>query len=136
VSQNVPDHLLLPLGLVTNVDRSDRPWGRPLAAGEFGPDESIGADLDTRSMLRLWLQDNSAYKIARRAECWEPCFYQEPVDGEVKCRLLFQLCWSREQLIRRACAAFDLWVESGCKLEDETNDDGSSETGTEEGSLD
>lgn len=34
-----------------------------------------------------------------------------PVLGE------FRPCLTREELLRRACAAFDRWVEEGCELE-------------------
>ena len=132
MSQEVPDHLLDPLGLTVPVDRSDRPWGRPLLPGEFGPDETIAQDLGPRSLLRMVAQDQAAAAIAADHRCWEPCFYQlrlrdsgligdwttgerreirvRPESEEVRCRLLGGLCHVHEaNLVKLSVAYFGGW---------------------------
>ena len=136
MSQNVPEHLIVPLGLDYHGDSSDRPWGRPLGPGEFGPDAGIGAELGNRSLLRLWLADNETHKTALRHECWMPCFYQSTVhipgaigdwsrgerreiriredSDEVQCRLLGGLCHVHEKnLALVSVAYFERWGNDG-----------------------
>jgi hypothetical protein len=142
---DVPDHLVSALGLDVRIDR--RPSGSPLTDAELRRPGPLQKTAWHDSQLEMFRESSILAERAEASDCCEPCPYQyeHVVSGTIgiwnwvtktsepyrlrddvtewRCTLRRDvLCvWhEHERMLRRACAAFDEWVEEGCELEDLT----------------